>query len=117
MKGELVGLWALLYLARYFGVSNLQACGDSTMVIKWFEGLQMLDVLSLDFWKRRIGTMVADFDSIKACHIYREYNTEVDILSKKSFDAKENVLIWWAKRDDQLGITQCFHLTNLEDTW
>ena len=90
-----MGLLALLFIARYCGVSKLQVLGDSEVIVKWFEGVQALNVISLDFWKRRIGSLKGDFDCIKACHIYREYNNVVDQLSKQLLDAEEKCLFWW----------------------
>lgn len=48
---EIVGLWALLFLARYLGVSHLQVCSDSMVIINWFAQKQWLCVLDLEYWK------------------------------------------------------------------
>jgi len=43
----MVGLLALLFIARYCGVSKLQVLGDSEVIVKWFEGVQALFFFSL----------------------------------------------------------------------
>lgn len=113
-KGELVGLWALLHLARYFGITKIQVFGDSMVIIKWIEGLQNLNVLSLDFWKEKIMKLKDDFECLKVVHIYRELNNIGDQLSKLSLESKENSLIWWSKKEGVLGPNQKFLLLDLD---
>jgi len=110
---ELVGLWALLYLARYFGLTHLQVCGDSEVIINWFEGTQCLNVLYLVFWKERILKLREDFELIKVHHIFREFNSEVDGLSNLALLSEVTCLIWWKMSEGIMGPVQVFNLSCL----
>jgi len=93
-KGKLVGLWALLYLSRYMGISHLQVFGDSSVVISWFNAQQRLDIISLAYWKRKILVLDEAFTSIIAAHTYHENNQVADTLSKEALLDDEGFLTW-----------------------
>jgi hypothetical protein len=50
--------------------------------VNWFNGDACLNVVVLQAWKCRIQTLCSIFSSIKAMCIYREFNSQVDKLSK-----------------------------------
>jgi ribonuclease HI len=81
-RGELLALWCLLYFACYKKITKLQLVGDSKVIIDWFTNENDLQVVSLLPWMTRIRVLSGSFIQLKAQHIYRAYNKEVDQLSK-----------------------------------
>jgi ribonuclease HI len=84
-KGELLALWCILYFACFKKINRLQLVGDSKIIIDWFANDNNLQVISLQPWMTRIRELSGRFIQLKAHHIYRAYNKEVDLLSKEAF--------------------------------
>jgi ribonuclease HI len=89
-KGELLALWCILYFACYKKVKILQLVGDSKIIIDWFSHENNLQVVSLQPWMTKIRVLSGKFQQLKAQHIYREYNKEVDQLSKQAMQLEED---------------------------
>jgi ribonuclease HI len=79
---ELMEAWALLTLASRFSISKLTIMGDSKIVIDWLREKGSLQMLDLECWKERLFELIIFFQNISFDHIYREDNTEADMLSK-----------------------------------
>jgi ribonuclease HI len=83
-RGELLALWCLLYFASHKKISKLNLVGDSKVIIDWFSNKNDLQVVSLLPWMARIRVLSRNFSQLRAKHIYRAYNQEVDQLSKEA---------------------------------
>jgi ribonuclease HI len=81
-KGELLALWCILYFACIKKINRIQLVGDSKITIDWFTNVNDLQVISLQPWISRIRELNERFIQLKAQHIYRSYNKEVDLLPK-----------------------------------
>ena len=58
--------------------------GDSRIIIDWLIGKGKLQVISLEFLKDRISELKNLFWLISFKHVYREENSDANILSKKA---------------------------------
>jgi hypothetical protein len=82
-RAKLLGAWALLTLASWFAILELLVQGDSKIVIDWLCGKGSLQVLTLECWKGRLIDLLKLFHNVTFKHIYREDNSEADMLSKQ----------------------------------
>jgi hypothetical protein len=83
-KPELLGAWATLTLAKYLNIQNMQMMGDSKVIIEWLKHNGNLQSTAIEGWKRRTLELTTSFSGIHYHHIYREFNKEVDLLSKQA---------------------------------
>jgi ribonuclease HI len=88
-KGELLALWCILYFANVLKVTRLLLAGDSKIIIDWFNNVNNLQVLSLQPWMEKIRRLSGSFLQLKAHHIYRTFNKEVDQMSKEALQLDE----------------------------
>jgi ribonuclease HI len=93
-RGELLALWSILFFAQYKQISCLQLVGDSKVIVDWFSFKNNLQVINLQPWMSKIRQMSEKFQNLKVQHIYREYNKEVDQLSKQALQLEEGVLFY-----------------------
>ena len=101
MKVEILALWCILYFAHLKKVTRLQLVGDSKVIIDWFTNANNLQVVSLQPWMKKIRDLSRNFTQLKAQHFYREYNKEVDILSKVSLTLEEYGLYFAVVKEGQ----------------
>ena len=78
-----VTLWALLSVAKDFGLPNLYVFGDSSVIINWVNGDSSLNMVNLDAWCYNTKLLLSTFTHVDISHVYREYNTRADTLSKE----------------------------------
>ena len=83
-KVELLALWALLMVAKEFGIPSLYVREDSLFIINWIKGRSSLSSLNLDGWCQNIRNLESSFLSIDLSHVYKEYNKKEDGLSKEA---------------------------------
>jgi ribonuclease HI len=81
-RTELMGAWATLMLAGHLLLHRLQVTGDSRDVIDWLSNKGRLKVCAVEGWKSRITDLIKLFQSVNFEHIFKNYNKEVDHLSK-----------------------------------
>ena len=86
---ELLALWALLLVAKDFGLPNLYVFGDSSVIMNCVNGDSSLNMVNLDAWCYNTKMLISAFTHVDISHVYREYNTRVDTLSKAGL--KEDV--------------------------
>jgi ribonuclease HI len=91
-RGELLALWSVLFFAHFKQISSLQLVGDSKVIVDWFSSKHNLQVLTLQPWMSRIHQLSENFQELNIQHIYREYNREVDQLSKQALLLEEGFL-------------------------
>jgi ribonuclease HI len=93
-RGELLALWSILFFAHFKQIKSLQLVGDSKVIVDWFSFKNNLQVSNLQPWMSKIRQLSGKFQHLKAQHIYREYNKEVDQLSKQALQLEEGVLFY-----------------------
>ena len=60
----------------------------------WALDLHTIHSISLSHWLRRARRLMAFFPSLTYSHIYREFNTQVDDLSKKAIGTGTSSITW-----------------------
>jgi len=75
-RGELLALWCILFFASYKKVKRF--------TIDWFTNDNNLHVIYLQPWMTKNKMLSWSFQQLKAQHIYRVYNKEVDQPSKEA---------------------------------
>jgi hypothetical protein len=63
--------------------------GDSKVIIDWLSNKSRLQVSALEGWKTRIKDLIKCFQSINFHHIYKNFNSEADVLSKQALGEPE----------------------------
>jgi ribonuclease HI len=94
-KAELMGVWATLFLANHLSIHKLQILGDSKVIIDWLNKKSELRACAIEGWKQRIRALRSKFLAISFEHIYREFNKEADLLSKKALQEPEGVITFF----------------------
>jgi hypothetical protein len=64
-------------------LQKLQALGDSKVVIEWINNRGRLQASAIEGCKLRTKELIKKIQEISFQHIYREFNTEADQLSKQ----------------------------------
>jgi len=109
-RAELLGAWALLTLASRFAISELLVKGDLNIVIDWLQGKGSLQVLTLECWKGRLTNLLKLFHNVTFKHIYREDNTEADMLSKQALLKVPGKIEYFQSEGDDEGTHLYLHL-------
>jgi ribonuclease HI len=94
-KAELMGVWASLRLAIHLSIQRIQIMGDSRVIIDWLNNKANFHSSSLEGWKDRIKVLINDFQDISFNHVYREYNSEADYLSKMALKEPSGKIIYY----------------------
>ena len=89
-KEELVASCGLLWFAKYKQLQLCQVLGNSKVIVEWVNQKHHHHIYSLNLshWLRRFRSIIGYFLGTAFHHIYREFNTKVDSLSKKAIDDK-----------------------------
>lgn len=80
---KLVVVWSLLYWAKRLLIQDCRIFGDSRVAIDWLKGNTELAAPHLQHWCRCTKDMFYSFAHLNFEHIYRCFNKEADILSKR----------------------------------
>ena len=91
-RSEILALWALLVVAKEFGIPSLHIRGDSSIIINRVKGRSALSSLNLDGWCQNIRHLESSFLSFDFSHVYREYNKKADGLSKEALSMASGLL-------------------------
>lgn len=83
---------APFFFADLKGIEELEVGGDSKVVVDWVNGRGRLQSLDLDNWKQKIGNLKNSFSDLQVKHIFREYNSVADNLSKQALKLVEGKL-------------------------
>ena len=73
----------LLVVSKHLGIPLLTIFGDSLVIINWANRNASLDSPSLGHWCKDIRSLMYNFSHLTIKHIYHEWNTMVDSLSKQ----------------------------------
>lgn len=74
-------------------MNNIQIVGDSRLIMDWFTNNCHLQVLNLERWKINICKLQETFHEIMIQCVYRDFNTQVDSLSKEALCMDPRVLL------------------------
>jgi hypothetical protein len=69
--------------------------GDSRVIIDWLNNKANFHSSYLEGWKDRIKLLIKDFQDISFNHVYREYNSEADFLSKLALKETSGKIIYY----------------------
>jgi ribonuclease HI len=92
-RGELLSLWSLLFFADSRNFHQMQILGDSKVIVDWFNHKAQLQVATLQGWIQKICMLAMNFSFLSLSHIYREYNSVADKLSKEALLLDEGRLV------------------------
>jgi hypothetical protein len=90
-----LGAWVTLMLADHLAIPCIHIMGDSKVVIEWLIDKGRLLVSSVEGWKVRIKLLAQKFHSISFQHIYRNFNTDADVLSKQAMGEPEGMVSYY----------------------
>ena len=93
-RSEILALWALLVVAKEFGIPSLHVRGDSSAIINWVMEKASLTPLNLEGWCQSNKTLETSFLSLDFSHVYREYNEKEDGLSKEELSLASCLLLF-----------------------
>jgi ribonuclease HI len=91
-KEKLLGVWKTLLLVNHLSIHKIQILGDSKVIIDWLNKKSEMRDCAIEGWKQRIMALRSKCLGIHFEHIYREFNKETDLLSKKSLQELEGVI-------------------------
>jgi hypothetical protein len=76
-------------------LSEISVYGDSKIIIEWLCDKGQLQVHNLEGWKERILKLTNNFHSISFQHIYREYNSATNTLSKHALQQAPGKIVYF----------------------
>jgi hypothetical protein len=79
-------------LAQEYGVSHLQICGDSFLVIQWLRKEESIKISTLQLYDG-VQQHMTTFSHISLSHIYRDKKRVVDGLSKEGLGLQHGTWI------------------------
>jgi ribonuclease HI len=84
--GELEAMFLLLKAAKKKGCNYIQVFGDSELVIQWMKGENQIQKSGLYNVEILLKEFASTFDQISFSHVYKQFNSQVDALSKASLN-------------------------------
>ena len=81
-RAKILALWGLVFFAKSQHISKLLMLGDSKVVVDWATEIHTVHSIELYHWLGRVKGIIRLCDSLYFHHIYKEYNTLADDLSK-----------------------------------
>ena len=87
-----MALWATLKIEKDKQISKLNKHGDSKTVIEWAKERNNIRAPRLQNLLRTIWMMLPSFEALNFNHVYREFNSEADILSKQALAIQPGVI-------------------------
>jgi ribonuclease HI len=94
-KAELMGAWVTLTLSKLWNITKIQVMGDSKVIIDLMNQKDNLHAIDIEGWKRRTKVMITNFQEISFHHIFRDFNKEVDRISKQGLQDKKGILTYY----------------------
>ena len=88
-RHELMAHWGKLFFSLNKNIVCLHVVGESRVTVDWATRKSNFQVNQLDHWKSRIEVLKGTFNFLSISNIYRQYNSEVDRLSKKDEGLEE----------------------------
>jgi ribonuclease HI len=94
---EFLALKLLVLLAKEKGISQPNIYGDSIFVINYMNGTHTLHNYTIQPMLDDIKRTLVSFSHITFSHVYKEWNKEVDQLSKVGLDLDQGIWKFWEK--------------------
>jgi ribonuclease HI len=91
-RAELSVLWLLLKTAVEKGLTKLQVFGDSKLMVNWANNQCRMDNLLLVPLMNQFLEVKEKFEDISFSHVFREFNSIADQLSKEALLLQEGLL-------------------------
>ena len=86
---EFMAFWGLLFFTFNKNILSLHVVGASRVIVDWVDGKAKLQVSLLAQWKSIIDSLKGNFYFISFRHVYMQFNTTIDSLSKTSIGHEE----------------------------
>ena len=91
-NAELSALWATMKIENDKQLKRVHIYGDSKIVIDWATGKNDIRAPHLQNLLMAIRALQTSFKEVHFKHIYREYNMEVDTLSKQALAIRSGII-------------------------
>ena len=69
-RAEVIGLWSLLFCAKFWGLKHLQVLGDSQVIINWALGKAQMKSMEFNHWLDNIKILMNEFTWLSFNHVY-----------------------------------------------
>ena len=106
-RSELEALWAFLKIVKDKQVLILHVYNDSKLLIDWEKGKSIIIEPHLQHKLNEIPSLRSSFELVSFSHIYRELNSEADMLSKLALAIQPRVIE--VEEDNNEQITESFY--------
>lgn len=93
-RAVILSLWGLLYFSKVQGIGLQLVLGDSQVIIEWGMHRYNLQSLVLSYWIGRVIKLLDEFLRLPCQHIYCEFNSQADLLSKQGIDLAPGSICW-----------------------
>jgi hypothetical protein len=94
-KGRAHGLMGYTHSGNLVVYKKIQILGNSKVIIDWINKKGNFQGVDIEGWKQKTRDLANSFQDISFQHIYRVFNKEADILSKKAFLEPEARLFFY----------------------
>ena len=92
-----------LTLAKLWDINKLVVLGDSKVIIDWLNQKTILHATEIEGWLHRSRSITTTFQDITFSHIFQEYNTKADLLSKQGLLEPKGVLTYFSMFNERTG--------------
>ena len=83
-KSKLMVLWGLLYFVIHKNIQDFHVWGNSKVIVDWALGKHIIHSMDLKHWLLWVEELFGHFSSLTFQHVYREFNSLADELSKRA---------------------------------
>ena len=97
----------MLVVLKVLKVENVSIFCDSEVIIDWAKGDSSLHSLRLGHWASKVHKLISSFRNISFLHVYREYNTEANLLSKLGNGDMNFYIHYETWKDARLTLEEC----------
>ena len=85
--------------------------GDSKTIVEWACNQRPFQSISLHHWSLQVWKLIDDSLTLSIIHVYRELNTQADLLSKQAMGMDPDFIHWKEYNKDLLiqeGAMPCY---------
>lgn len=110
-KGELLGLWIVLFFAYWVRINLAQIVGDSLVIVTSANDAASINALALSSWMDQIKSLLGRVPGTSIIHIFRKHNSVADTLSQRGLVATAGMIFYEiieGSRDPILGCWNIF---------
>ena len=95
-----------LTLATHLALPKIHTLGDSKVIIEWLNNRGRLHASAIEGFKHRTKELIKKIQEISFQHIFREFNKEVDQLSKQPINEPEGKISYYKWENGAAGPIQ-----------